>query len=125
MSFAWQGYLDLAEYMNTTVSGFPCEEACYRTIASRAYYAVFCAARNYIRAADGVCLSRHQDVQDHLKRVRSKRDRCKIGNQLKRLHQIRKKADYDDDLYELPTNMAAQALSQAKRISEGILALST
>ncbi len=125
MSFDWQHYLELAEYMNTTVSEFPCEEAGCRTIASRAYYAVYRAARKYIWAADGVCLFEHWKVQEHLKRVPANRARCRIGLQLTRLHQIRKKADYDDDLHELPTNMASKALSQAKKISEGILALPT
>jgi len=39
MSFGWQQYLSLSEYMKVHVDNFPDAEACYRSVISRAYYA--------------------------------------------------------------------------------------
>jgi len=123
MSFDWEHLLELAEYMAQEVVQFPNEEACCRSVASRAYYAVFCRACNYVRDVDSVEIYGHQEVQDHLKRNSARRDRLRIGNQLAQLHQIRKRADYDDDLGEPPINTASKALAQAKKINEGIAKL--
>ncbi len=120
MSFDWRHYLTLAEYLFDNAGTLPDEQACYRSVASRAYYAVFCLARNYVRDNDDTHIEMHQELQDYLKRNRHNRARCKIGNQLKRLHQIRKKADYDDSLREPPVNTASKALAQARKILEGI-----
>jgi uncharacterized protein (UPF0332 family) len=120
MSFDWRHYLTLAEHLFDNAGALSDKEACYRSVASRAYYAVFCLARNYVRDTDNARIEMHQELQDYLTRNRNNKARCKIGNQLKRLHQIRKKADYDDDLHALPINTASQALAQAKKIFEGI-----
>ncbi len=123
MSFDWRQYLELAQYMKTNVEQFPDEEACYRTVASRAYYAVYRLTRNYVEDADGISFSGHQDLQDHLKKNPHHKARCRIGNQFKALHQIRQKADYESNLRELPVNTAAKALTQARRIESGLNAL--
>lgn len=123
MSFDWLSYLDLAEYMNGTANQFPDQDACYRCVASRAYYAVFCTARNYIQQNDNADVSDHQAVQDYLKKSGGNRARQRIGNQLQRLHQVRKKADYEDDLHESAVNTASKALSQARTIRDGLAAL--
>ena len=97
MSFDWQNYLTLAQYMMDTAEEFPETEACYRSVVSRAYYAMFCMTRDYVSQV-----------------------RQKIGNQLRRLHQHRKKADYDRDLGEAPVNKATKALCEAQRVLEGL-----
>jgi uncharacterized protein (UPF0332 family) len=125
MSFDWLTYLALAEYMNENVSKFPEEEACYRSVVSRAYYSVYCLTRNYIRDSDNVTFSSndHQALQDYLIQ-HSHKPRKKLGKQLRDLHQHRKKADYDDDLIEQPVNKASIALTYAKKIARGLAELS-
>jgi len=83
-------------------------------------FRLYLLARNYIKHADGISIEWHQEIQDHLKKDHNNRTRCRIGNQLKRLHQVRKKADYENDLKELPFNTASKALSQAEKILDGI-----
>ncbi len=39
------------------------EEACYRSVASRAYYAVFCLARNYVRDTDKTYIEMHKSYR--------------------------------------------------------------
>jgi hypothetical protein len=121
MSFDWLAYLTLAEYMNQNVSKFPEEEACYRCVVSRAYYAVYCLARNYVRDSDNVIFSSndHQALQDYLIQHPHK-PRKKLGKQLRDLHQHRKGADYDDDLIEKPMNKASIALAYSKKIAKGL-----
>jgi uncharacterized protein (UPF0332 family) len=121
MSFNWLDYLSLAHYMMSSAEEFPDEEACYRSIVSRAYYAVYCQTRNYVRDTDKkeFYSNDHQALQDHLK-THPHKDRKKIGHQLTRLHQHRKKADYDDELGELPINKAKAALTEATRIQQGL-----
>jgi hypothetical protein len=46
-----------------------------------------------------------------------------MGNRLRQLHQHRKKADYEDDLGELPVNKANRALAEARRIELGLAEL--
>ena len=125
MSFDWLSYLGLAEHLFKEAGQLPNQDACYRSVASRAYYAVFCTARNYIRESDGVTVHGHQEVQEHLKRHPGNKARCKIGNQLKQLHQSRKKVDYDNDLHALAFNTASQALTWAKKIRDGLVELSS
>ena len=126
MSFDWRHYLELAEYMNSNVSRFPEAEACYRSAASRAYYSVFCLARNYVKDIDSVTFhaNDHKALQDHLTQNPRNKARSKIGNQLRQLHQIRIKADYNDNLHELPANTANQAVTRARKIEQGLMQLS-
>lgn len=51
MSFDWQQYLSLAEYMNAHVDDFPDAEAGYRSVISRVYY----MARNYTEIFTRLC----------------------------------------------------------------------
>ena len=48
MSFVWSDYLDLAKELLGSAVGSPIEEAKLRSAISRAYYAVFNEARNYL-----------------------------------------------------------------------------
>lgn len=125
MSFDWRHYLELADYLNSHASQFPEAEACYRSVASRAYYAVFCLARNYLRDIDGVTFhaNDHKALQNHLTQNPRNNARSKIGNQLRQLHQIRIKADYNDDLNEIPSNTANQALTRASKIEQSLMRL--
>ena len=121
MSFDWSGYLTLAKELKNKVNEFPDQEAVYRSIVSRAYYAVFCQARNYVKKIDKQEFfgNDHQKLQNYL-RNHSHTPRRKIGNQLRRLHQDRIKADYHDDLGEHAMNKASKAIKLADGIASGL-----
>jgi uncharacterized protein (UPF0332 family) len=126
MSFDWTALLTLAEYMNKNASEFPDEEACYRTVISRAYYATYCLSRNFCKAVDGFTSygDDHKKLQNHLLTHPDKKRR-RLGNRLNMLHEDRKTADYDNDLGELPRNKASKALKQARTIVESLKQLSS
>ena len=121
MSFDWSSYLTLAKELSNKVDEFPDQEAVYRSVVSRAYYSVFCLARNYVRDVDRSEFhgNAHKELQDYLKN-HPHRPRKKIGNQLRDLHQHRLKADYDDDLGEQPQNKASRAVALANKIITGL-----
>lgn len=122
MSFDWQGYLTSAQEIVAKVNDFSDQEAIYRTATSRAYYAVFCLVRNYVRDIDGATFSGndHKNLQNHFRNNSHSASRRKIGNQLRRLHQDRLKADYDDELDEKAMNKASKAITAAKKIVTGL-----
>lgn len=125
MSFEWLNYLTFSQYLLDNCDAIPEQEACYRTIVSRAYYAVYCSTREYIiqhfeYSSFG---NDHQNLQTFL--IRHQKPYSTIGNKLKQLHQLRKKADYDNQLNELPVNTAARALAQAQKIAEKLSELKT
>jgi len=126
MSFNWEKYLELAEYIYKNSDSLPDKEAGYRASASRAYYAVFCTIRRYVRGADGKEYKggdAHKKVQERLKKSRDPLRRT-IGNQLEKLHLKRIKADYYDVLRETPYNLAKDSISHAKKIISEIKELS-
>lgn len=127
MSFDWRKYLIFAELMyekaNSGDSDCHDKETFYRCSISRAYYAVFCLARNYLKDFEGqeFYSDEHKKVSTFLIKNSDSKKR-KISNQLKMLHQDRKKADYDDtfDQYEAPSLKAQKSVKMAKRIEESI-----
>jgi uncharacterized protein (UPF0332 family) len=50
MMFDWSDYLDLANELAGDIASQTTEEAKLRSSVSRAYYAAFCKARNYLRS---------------------------------------------------------------------------
>jgi uncharacterized protein (UPF0332 family) len=127
MSFDWRKYLTFAELMyekaNSEDSDCHDKETFYRCSISRAYYAVFCLARNYLKDFESqeFYSDEHKKVSTFLIKNSDSKKR-KIGNQLKMLHQDRKKADYDDtfDQYEAPSLKAQKSVKMAKNIEESI-----
>lgn len=122
MSFDWHNYLSFSEAALAKVSDYPNSEAVHRSVVSRAYYAVYCATRNLVRQKDQRSFSgnAHQQLQDYLINQPHKA-RKRLGNRLKQLHQLRIKADYEDQLQQQSMSMAQQAIVQARKI-EGDLA---
>ena len=53
MSFDWSEYLTLAQELTSASTSSPIQEAHLRAAVSRAYYAAFCKARNYLHNKDG------------------------------------------------------------------------
>jgi len=98
MSFDWKNYLHLAEHLPaTTCRGGV--EARLRTSISRAYYAVFCQARNNL-LSEGKSLSGMDQHQSVIAMLHESGDglKRKIATELGRLRRNRNKADYDDDI---------------------------
>src|SRR4028119_2002178 len=110
MKFDWSEYFYLARELAETS-----EEAKLRSAVSRAYYSAFCLARNYLRDIEqDPTLSRnktydinvHKHVADefihHKSNHKSKSKTMReIGNDLKRLRNMRNKADYEDPMFNL------------------------
>lgn len=94
------------------------EETKLRSSVSRAYYAAFCIARNYLRDIKGQPVSpgveAHTYVRDEFRRSPHRLFR-KIGNNLDRLRRYRNKVDYDDSVTGLPS-MVVMALMLAQQV---------
>ncbi len=97
MTFDWSEYLKLAQELAGQAINSASQEAKLRSSVSRAYYAAFCKARNYLHDIEGHLIpstgEAHKYVRDVFKRSPD-RSRRKIGNNLDRLRIDRNKADY-------------------------------
>ena len=117
MTFAWVEYLALADALLANRATFADEEACCRASISRAYYAVFCAARNYGAINEGLQLSGtgddHQRVHRHFEQGPS-RNHMNLGQLLSLLRRNRNRADYDDEMPQVVWN-AQLALASARQ----------
>ncbi len=128
MRFDWSEYLNLAQELaatNSDCSGN--REAKLRSAISRAYYSAFCLGRNYLRDIEkdrtlldkNRNINKHQYVAEAFIDHRSKnRNMVKIGENLSRLRDIRNKADYEDTMFNLPTQATT-----ALKLAENIIAL--
>jgi uncharacterized protein (UPF0332 family) len=120
MKFDWSEYLNLAQELAGTKV-----EANLRSAVSRAYYSVFCLARNYLRdIQQDPRLSRnktydindHQYVAEEFIHNRSKSQiMIEIGKDLTRLRKMRNQADYEDTMFNLQKE-AKRALMLAENI---------
>jgi hypothetical protein len=101
------------------------EEACCRAAISRAYYAVYGAARNYARDQEGVQLpatgDAHHLVSTHYRQGASPLHRA-IGDSLRRLRSARNRADYADQL-DRPVALAQFAVRRARQVVAQLQAL--
>lgn len=99
MSFDWSDYLALARELYRQGMVHSSKEAELRSAISRAYYAAFCKARNYLRDNENSSLSEgpeaHVEVQNKFLQSRDRR-RKEIGENLNRLRAFRNRADYRD-----------------------------
>jgi uncharacterized protein (UPF0332 family) len=125
MSFAWLDYLALAEARLQARTTLAPEEACCRAAVSRAYYAVYGAARPRARDQDGLQLpatgDAHQRVITHYRQGPSPLHRA-IGENLRRLRGARNRADYADQL-ERPVALAQFAVRRARQVVAQLQAL--
>lgn len=117
MNFNWDDYLFLAQEL-ATPTNLPNQEARLRSAISRAYYSAFCKARNFLRDEQRVQIpltgEAHRLVWMHFK-SRSGKTYKKIGENLRRLLNDRRCADYDDVIRDLPI-LANKALWRAQDI---------
>jgi hypothetical protein len=125
MSFAWLDYLALAEALLQGRTTLAPEEACCRAAVSRAYYAVYGAARLYARDQEGLQLpatgEAHQLVITHYRQGARPLHRA-IGDTLRQLRRARNRADYDDQL-DRPVALAAFAVRRARQVVAQLQAL--
>lgn len=91
MSFNWEEYLTLAE----TLSNNP-QESYLRSAISRAYYSVFCIARNRTGFKNHRESNVHFVVINKLKSHPDTRIK-KIGKNIDELRRYRNEADYNED----------------------------
>jgi uncharacterized protein (UPF0332 family) len=119
MTFEWKDYFILACDLKKQAVGSSIEEALLRSAISRAYYAAFCIARNYLRDVikdpdlpyDGTA---HSFMIGKF-RNSNNRNYLKVGNNLDRLRAYRRFADYDDIVSKL-NSRAADALYFAEQV---------
>jgi uncharacterized protein (UPF0332 family) len=112
MSFDWMDYVKLAEELLNRA-----EESCYRSSISRAYYGVFCIARNKK-------INRNYDPKDR-KRIHwvvinayknsSDVNEQNIGLILDKLRKSRNDADYDDSKL-IGKRLAERIVLKAKEV---------
>lgn len=102
MTFHWPDYFDLAKALANPNLLLPVsDEARQRAAISRAYYASFCAARNYLRMQQNNNAlftngSAHLKVREALVSKGSK-PADQLAKLLLETHRERKRADYEDD----------------------------
>ena len=63
--FNWNEFYRLANHLNYEYS-FDCYEAVQRTIVSRAYYAVFCIAKEILEYKYKIIVPRNADSHDYV-----------------------------------------------------------
>lgn len=120
MPFSWLEYLDQARFLETlhreglNNPGFS-EEAAFRSVVSRAYYAVFCHSRNYARDNQNFIPTEKSDDHWKLRRHFRGKDLTSIASNLAELHQWRKNCDYDDVVINLD-QLLLNALDNAQEV---------
>jgi uncharacterized protein (UPF0332 family) len=125
MKFDWSEYLKLAQELAATNSdSSDNKEAKLRAAISRAYYSTFCLGRNYLRdiEKDPTLFRKNRDINEHqyvaekfINHRSKNKNMVKIGENLSRLRELRNKADYEDTMFNLPTQ-AKTALKLADNI---------
>ena len=115
MTFPWEEYLRLAEALVQQGGTFAHEEACCRASISRAYYALYGAARQYARESGHLQAAGRSDdhrcLIDHFQQGPSG-DHQALGHILRRLRTARNRADYDERVSE-SVRMAEMAVLRA------------
>ena len=100
MSFNWSEYLNIARELAGQATASSSDEAKKRCAISRAYYAAFCSARNYLRDKDNdLNIPVGGDVHGYVRRqFKTSKDKVRreVGEDLARLAIKRKNADYED-----------------------------
>lgn len=114
MTFDWAEYLRLAEELTKPAH----QEARLRCSISRAYFAAYCTARNFLRDKKGYLTPIGPEAQGRVRdefKFNPNLPYKKIGENLGRLKNRRNKADYDDTVHGLPS-LAASSIAQAQNV---------
>lgn len=125
MTFDWSEYFNLARELAGQATSPANQEAKLRSSVSRAYYAAFCKARNYLRDVDKLSVpidgSAHQYVQEKFE-ISSDPLRKQLGEDLKRLRRRRNMADYWDSVRN-PESETKMSLAWGEQILTAITSL--
>jgi len=121
MSFDWTQYYQVARLLLGRAGSDATDEAKQRSAISRAYYAVFNLALEYINVIEGEdAIPRNRDVHYAVgEYFQNRRDRSsqEIGTHLSRLRQERNRADYRSDMRDLE-KIANDCLSRANLVMQ-------
>ena len=101
MTFDWSEYLKPAEELAGQTVSLVSREAKLSSSVSRAYYAAFCKARNYLRDIEGHSIPATSEAHTRVRNIFMKSPdtlRKGIGNNLDRLRLNRNKVDYEDSV---------------------------
>jgi len=109
MSFKWEDFILLAERLIQND-----DEASLRTCISRAYYGIFCIARNKKGFKDYKYANVQKIVIEKYKNSDKKEEKI-IGKILDNLRKERNKADYYED-ERIDHELANRMLSKAKEV---------
>jgi uncharacterized protein (UPF0332 family) len=131
MTFDWKYFLSLAailiqqteEELTGQIGEAPIQEARLRSAISRAYYAAFCKACNYLQAENPATPIPTTGVHSYVYRQfqeSGNRNRQEIAWTLRNLKDDRERADYDDKPI---TNLILNARKDAEWAREIISAL--
>jgi hypothetical protein len=116
VTFPWEEYLRLAEALVQQRETFAHEEACCRASISRAYYALYGAARQYARERAHLRVAGrsddHRRLIDYFQQGPSG-DHQTLGHMLRRLRTARNRADYDETISDI-VRMAETAVLRAR-----------
>lgn len=123
MSYDWCEFLDLALALQGDAPQSAVPDAALRSAISRAYYACFCSAREYVNAQPGAPslpsdAAAHSRLANYLVQVgKQTGDSIPIvlGSTLRRLRMQRNAADYEDLLPRLPDETRT-AINRARAI---------
>jgi len=115
MPFDWLEYLDLAKSLQNKHSNDYSQEAAFRSAVSRAYYAVFCYARNFVRDHEG--FSPSNSARDHslVKIHFQKQGQSDIAGKLNDLRRWRNRCDYEDTVDDL-SELLIDAIEKAQEV---------
>jgi len=120
MYFDWTDFLTFAEALQITPDSPGPPEAALRSAASRAYYAAFHHALHFA-CKEGFepsfQRSDHKEIRNYFRNYNPPdQTRRKIAQQLERLWDQRRQADYDPELRKEPASLAAHAIGMARRV---------
>jgi uncharacterized protein (UPF0332 family) len=109
VAFDWHKYLDLAKKLHCQP-----EEEAQRSSVSRAYYSVFCTARNHLKKKGMYFPQKGEEHKLVWDRFLNARRECReLGLLGDRLFRRRKEADYDDQTTKDFSKEAEAAIADA------------
>ncbi len=120
MSFNWSEYLGLAQQLAGKAQISATQESRLRSAISRAYYAAFILARNYLRDEESISIPEKQSHKFVIEQFKNSSEKVRqtIGKNLARLRFSRNKADYNDNFERLPEETRAMLKLANKTISD-------
>jgi len=118
VSFDWSEYLTVAQDLTAGRPPSASEEARSRAAVSRAYYAVFCRARDYLTACNELSFKRQDEPNLHAvvaERFKYSVDgrRRDVGTRLALMRAARNRCDYESEVRDV-TKLRDEALAHAR-----------